>query len=348
MKSGKATMADVAKRAGVSPATVARVLYSNGYVIAEKRAIVEAAVRETGYRPNVMARGLRTSKSFTFGLVVSESRLNAFHPYVAHEVQLEALKHGYTVLTLNNNSDGLVEKRGVQRFLDQRVDAVIFCAAMDPVNVRLTAKAGIPIVQIERQAALVGSAVTVDARVGMDEAVGHLRRLGHERIAFMGGTGAGLTEQPASETVEALRLRSFRDAMAAVGLPVIAGFTPVGPYYADNSERQTGYLLMKELLAAPQRPTALIAGADLLAAGALQAIREAGLSVPEDVSVIGYDNTMAEVLTPALSSIAQPIADLGRVAVRLALRAISDPEASPQREVFPTHLVLRASTTTPR
>ena len=92
-------MSDVAKKAGVAPATVARVIYGNGYVAADKRKIIEKALKDTGYRPNVMARGLRTSRSNTLGLVVSEGRLNAFHPYIAHEVQLEALKHGYTVLT---------------------------------------------------------------------------------------------------------------------------------------------------------------------------------------------------------------------------------------------------------
>src|SRR5260221_574691 len=122
MKSSKATMSDVARRAGVSAATVARVLYKNGYVKDETRQAVEAAVEVTGYRPNMVARGLRTSRSFTLGLVVSESRLSAFHPAVAHVVQLEALKRGYTVLTLNNQADATMEASGVKRFLDHHVD----------------------------------------------------------------------------------------------------------------------------------------------------------------------------------------------------------------------------------
>ena len=118
-----------------------------------RRKIVEAAIAETGYRPNITARALRTSRSYTMGMVVSEGHLNAFHPYVAHEVQSEALRHGYTVLTINNKAGQEVERLGVQRFLDQHVDAIIFCAALDPENVRLALAAGTPCVQIEREVA---------------------------------------------------------------------------------------------------------------------------------------------------------------------------------------------------
>jgi LacI family transcriptional regulator len=349
MKSAKPTMSDVAKRAGVSPATVARVIYSNGYVTTEKREIIEAAVREIGYRPNVMARGLRTARSFTLGLVVGESRLNAFHPYIAHQVQLEALKHGYTVLTLNNNDDARAERQGVQRFLDQHVDAIIFCAAIDPSNVRLAANARVPIVQIEREIASVGNMVMVDARVGMIEAVTHLHQLGHSRIAFIGGRlDFRPMEKSESESVEFRRLQFFKEAMESFGLAVPEEYILTGPYYAENSERQTGYKLMRSLLAESPTPTAVIAGADLLAAGALQAIAEADLKVPRDISIIGYDDTMAEILTPPLTSIAQPIKELGRNAVELAVSAIEKETFPDTTRTYPTNLVVRSSTAEPR
>ena len=221
MKSRKITMSDVAKKAGVAPATVARVIYGNGYVAADKRKIIEKALKDTGYRPNVMARALRTSRSNTLGLVVSEGRLNAFHPYIAHEVQLEALKHGYTVLTLNNNSDAEVERMGVQRFLDQHVDAIIFCAAVDAANVRLCNKARVPIVQIEREIAAVGSFVLVDPQPGMTEAISHLATLGHKCIAYIGGRiDATVSEKPNGQSVEALRLAAFERAMQEMNLTI--------------------------------------------------------------------------------------------------------------------------------
>jgi DNA-binding LacI/PurR family transcriptional regulator len=349
MKPRKATMADVAREAGVSPATVARVLYANGYVVAEKRTIVEGALRKTGYRPNVMARGLRTSRSFTMGMVVSECRLNAFHPYVAHEVQIEALKHGYSVLTLNNNHSDAVEDAGVQRFLDQHVDAIIFCGAVSPNNVRLTASAGIPTVQVEREVSRIGNKVLVDPQPGMNEAVAHLRELGHERIAYIGGMlNERRVEKQTKLSVEEHRERAFGIAMTGAGLSVSPELIQLGPYHVESSNRQTGHVLMRRLLALENPPTAVITGSDLLAAGALQAIREENLMVPGDISVIGYDDTMAEVLTPPLTSIAQPIAELGRMAVTVALHAIGRANAKPRVETFRTKLVLRASTAQPR
>jgi LacI family transcriptional regulator len=347
-KPGKPTMADVAERAGVSPATVARVLYENGYVSAKKRAIVRAALHETGYRPNVMARALRTARSFTLGMVVSESRLNAFHPYVAHEVQLEALKHGYTVLTLNNGASEKIERDGVQRLLDQRVDAVIFCAALNPENVRLIAEAGVPTVQIEHEGAKVGWFSLVDAMPGLREAVDHLCALGHSRIGYVGGQRcARRTESRQIESPETQRVDGFRRAMKMAGLDAPEHYIRLGPYYMERADRQPGWTMAEELLSLPEPPTALLVGSDLLAAGALQAIHHVGLSAPQDVSIIGYDDTMAEILTPPLTSIAQPIPELGRNAVTMALEAIADPDAAPRRITVPTKLVIRSSTAAP-
>lgn len=345
-KAGKATMADVAKRASVSAATVARVLYKNGYVKQETREAVEAAVQATGYRPNMVARGLRTSRSFTLGLVVSESRLNAFHPAVAHIIQMEALKLGYTVLTLNNHADAAMEAKGVGRFLDHHVDAVIFCTAIDPANVRLIHSNGIPTVQVERLVAKVGGFVSVDPDGGMRDAIDHLYQLGHRCFAYLGGdVDSRLIESAPSDAVEATRERLFVEQLARHGIAVPDTYLRKAPYYLENRpRRQSGHRLMQEILALDPRPTAIVCGSDLLAAAALQAIGEAGLAVPADLSIIGYDDTLAEILTPALSSIAQPIEAMGKLAVELALEAINNPTAPARKATVPTRLVLREST----
>ncbi|WP_423069486.1 LacI family DNA-binding transcriptional regulator [Devosia sp. CN2-171] len=345
-RAAKATMTDVAQLAGVSAATVARALYKNGYVKEETRQAVEAAVAATGYRLNSLARGLRTSRSFTLGLVVSEPQPSAFHVQTANVVQLEALKLGYTVLTLNNHGDAAMEAAGVRRFLDDRADAVIFCAAIDPANVRLIERSGIPTVQIERQVALVGGLVLPDAEQGMREAVDHLYALGHRDFAYIGGVGHfDLMEGPKSEAVEPKRERLFLESVARHGLSVPPAYVRRGAYYIDGGQRgQPGHELVKALLELRPRPTALICGSDLLAAFALQAISEAGLRVPTDISVIGYDGVLAEILTPPLSSIAQPIEELGRLAVEMAVAAIDDPNATLQPCVIPTRLLLREST----
>lgn len=344
----KATMSDVARRAGVSAATVARVLYNNGYVKQETRTAVESAVQETGYRPNMVARGLRTSRSYTLGLVVSESRLNAFHPAVAHAVQVEALRQGYTVLTLNNNADPETEAAGVHRFLDHHVDAVIFCSAIDPANVRIIAENGIPTVQVERRIANVGGIVTVDAHDGMREAIDHLHGLGHRRFAYLGGQAdSSRMEGRADDAIEAVRERLFRENLLRYGIVVQPEQMHAAPYY-DGSKpaRQPGHRLMKQVLGLADRPTAVICGSDLLAAAALQAISEAGLRVPDDISIIGYDDSMAEILTPALTSIAQPIDELGERAVLMALDLIQSGSPKPLEVATRTRLVIRESTGT--
>ncbi len=342
-------MEEVASRAGVSAATVARVIYNNGYVKHETREAVEAAVAATGYRPNMVARGLRTSRSFTLGMVVSESRLNAFHPAVAHVVQIEALRKGYTVLTLNNHADPAMETAGVRSFLDHHVDAVIFCSAIDPANVRLIANKGIPTVQVERSVATIGGVVTVDAEQGMREAVDHLHGLGHRRFAYMGGeVDTSRVEGPSSEGIEIVRENLFRQNLSRHKVDIEEAYILSAPYYDDSRPaRQPGHALMRRLLALNPRPTAVICGSDLLAASALQAISEAGLSVPRDISIIGYDDSVAEILTPALSSIAQPIQELGRNAVDLALQAIDDPSLEDRIVSTSTSLVLRESTAKP-
>ncbi|MGO7860149.1 LacI family DNA-binding transcriptional regulator [Rhizobium leguminosarum] len=345
----KATMADVASRAGVSAATVARVIYKNGYVKKDTREAVEAAVAETGYSPNKMARGLRTSRSFTLGMVVSESRLNAFHPAIAHVVQIEALRNGYTVLTLNNHADPAMETAGVRSFLDHHVDAIIFCSAIDPANVRLVASSGIPTVQVERPIADIGGVVTVDAEQGMRDAVDHLQGLGHRIFAYIGGeVDTSRVEAPKYLGIEVVRERLFRESLARHAITIDEAYILSAPYYDDGRPpRQPGHTLMRRLLALNPRPTAVVCGSDLLAASALQAISEAGLSVPHDISIIGYDDSVAEILTPALSSIAQPIEEMGKKAVTLALQSIDDPTLGDQTMSTSTSLVVRESTAKP-
>lgn len=346
MKTSKATMADVAKKAGVSAATVARVIYNNGYVKDETRIAVESAVKLTGYSPSLVARSLRTSRSFTLGMVVSESQLNAFPPAVAQVIQLEAVKHGYTVITLNNQNIAELEEKGVRRLLDHHVDAVIFCTAVHPANVRLIEERGTPTVQIERVAARVGNVVTVDGEKGIRQAVDHLVAQGHRTFAYFGGDKSSkVTELPPDEAVEALREQHFLESLRAHGITGGENYIRRTPYYVEGKPaHQPAFYLIEDILKLVPRPTAIICGSDLLAAAALQGIHAAGLKVPEDISIVGFDDTLADILTPALSSIAQPVEDLGRLAVQLAMSAIENQATPAKSLVTTTTLVLRQST----
>lgn len=344
MNTAKVTMAEVARRAGVSPTTVARVLYSDGYVIAEKREAVLKAVEETGYRPNVLARGLRVSRSFIIGMILTGGSRNPYFAKVADSVQTSALEEGYTVLAANNRYSPDAERAAVERFLDHQVDAVVFCEACDPQNVHLVLDRGVPVVQIERQIAAVGHLVRTDSAAGMLAALQHLTGLGHERIAYIGAGAENLQGEGRKEdSAESLRAAAFAAAARQVGLALPAERVILCDGYLDASGApEPGANAMRQLLHQRDVPTAVVTGSDLLAAGVLQAIHQMGGNVPRDFSVIGFGNSLAPWMTPALTTITQPMAEIGRAALQLATDGSAP---SSDREIcLPTSLVVRAST----
>lgn len=340
------TMADVARHAGVSPSTATRVVYQNGYVSEENRRRVEEAVKVTGYRPNAAARALRTQRTFTLGLVMSQATANPFYSHVSHALHVEAARRGYTLLSLNHDGARASETEALQRLRERSVEAVIFCHARDAANVQAALDAAVPVVQIERQKLLGCRVALVDQAPGISDAVAHLAGLGHRRVAFLAGDPNRRDEALAPEkSVEAQRIAAFLAATARAGMA--REDTPVVTTDYDSQIAEiplAAYMLGRELLARDPRPTAIMAGSDIFAAGVLQAAYEAGLRVPDDVSVIGYDNSFAAFLTPPLTSVAQPLADLGRAAIDLAVEGIERPDTTPRSEIFPTRLVVRQST----
>ena len=345
-KRQKATMADVAKHAGVSPSTATRVISQSGYVSEENRRRVEEAVRVTGYRPNIVARSLRTQRSFTLGLVLTEAATNLFFARVSQAVNAEAQRRGYSLLTINHGGSRVAEHDGLQRLRERSVEAIIFCHALDPANLAETIEAGVPVVQIERQTLRGGRLVLVNQEPGVAAAVDHLLGLGHRRIAFLAGNpaGRGPAALPQQDDVEAQRIEAFLTATARAG--IAQGDTPI--VLADYEPSRVDVTLAssrlgRELLARDPRPTAIFCGSDLLAAGVLRAVHEMRLRAPDDVSVIGYDDSFGAYLSPPLTTVAQPLEDLGRAAIDLAVEAVEAPSA-PRAETYPTRLVVRRST----
>jgi LacI family transcriptional regulator len=346
MKLKSATLLDVAREAGVSRATVARVLSSGGYVGGETRRRVEEAVRKTGYRPNVMARSLRTQRTFTIGHITSEFTQNPFFAHVARSIEREGLAHGYKTFLYNQDGSDAHERAGVEQFIERRVDAVIFTYPRDPQSLEMLRAAAMPVVQIERDLTTDTHALLVDNYAGAAAGMAHLLELGHRRIAFIGGDPQ---KHPRSSrrprSVEEERLDAYRDALVSAGVSIDERLIWLGPYYEpDNGINIAGYRAMHSLLELPERPTAIFTGCDILAAGALQALYEANLRIPDDISVVGFDDTTARILSPRLTSVAQPMAQLGKTALQLALAQIDDPDTPPQTIILSPHLVVRDST----
>ncbi len=346
MKPKSATLLDVAREAGVSRATVARVLSAGGYVGEETRLRVEEAVQRTGYRPNVMARSLRTQRTYTIGHITSEFTQNPFFAHVARSIEREGLAHGYKTILYNQDGSDAHERAGVEQFIERRVDAVIFTYPRAPESVAMLRAAAMPVVQIERDLTTDTDAVLVDNYAGATAGMAHLLQLGHRRIAFIGGDPdlhPRSCRRPRS--VEEERVDAYCDALRSVGASVDERLIRLGKYFEpDNGINIAGYRAMKSLLELPERPTAIFTGCDVLAAGALQALYEANLRIPDDISVVGFDDTTARILAPRLTSVAQPMAELGRTALQLALAQIDDPDGEPQTIILSPHLVVRNST----
>lgn len=336
---------DVARAAGVGTSTVTRVMRGDTNVTAETREAVLAAVRQTGYQVNSLARGLKQRRSFVIGHLLRSTVPNPFYVTVARGVEDVAKARGYTALTHNVQGASEAEFSGIDTFLNWQTEALIFTTATDGANVDLAVSRKIPVVQVERPKSSKAPAVLVDNYSGALAAMRHLTDLGHRDIAYIGG----IPMSPASAYVERERIAAFRDALAAVGARGRESFL-AGPLYlvdVENSLRP-GYEAMAALLTSGRIPTAVQCINDIIAAGALQAIRDAGLRVPEDISVIGFDDTLGAYLSPQLTTVQLPAYELGQAAAAMVIDAVETGNPVVVPAPIEAALILRRSTASPR
>jgi LacI family transcriptional regulator len=353
MMSKNTTLIEVAERADVSIATVSRVLRNKGYVAPQTRKRVEEAIRATGFRVNAVAQGLRSQRTLTIGHLMQSIAPNPFFAQVALGVEGEARRHGYSVLLFNVNDNAQFEAEGLNRLIERRVDAVIFTTAVDAANVAAAVAAGIPVVQVERYTPVATHMVRVNNYIGSAAATQHLIELGHTHIAYIGvdpAQGSTNTGYPGHREVDEQRMAGFTETMQHYHLPVKQNLLRICRNYGGVGDIATApaeaFEAARSLLAERPRPTAIFATYDIFAAGVLQAVYEAGLRVPADISVIGFDNTYAPYLAPQLTTVDQPMLDIGRAAARIVVQTLQEepPPLSLRTETLATRLVVRAST----
>ena len=328
---GRPTIHDVAKRAGVSKSLVSLVMQESPYVSDERRAAVLQAVEELNYRPNTMARGLVQQRSQVLGVLLSNLH-NPFFADVVTGIEAEALERGYRAFF--NTGIRVPEREAIalETLLQLQADGLILAGTL--LDMKTINKAGkaVPIVLISRatRSQHVDS-VGGDERLGARIAVDHLLSLGHTRIAHIdGGRGAGAKR----------RRRGFEAAMAAHDLEPIV--TP-GSYTEEGGAEG-----VRELLAMDQHPTAIFAPNDLAAIGCLQALSDAGRSVPGDVSLMGYDNAwLAGLRHISLTTIDQPRHELGTTSVQLLMERLEDGRKESRHIVLEPSLVVRSTTAPP-
>jgi LacI family transcriptional regulator len=325
-----ADIRDVASRAGVSVATVSRVLNDSARVSAATRSRVTAAMKDLGYRPNAVARSLRTEATMTIGLIIGDI-LNPFFTALARAVEDEARAAGYTVVIGNADERPEQQDHYVQVLLEQRVDGLLLCPTGEVTPmVRAAADSGRPLVFVDRMLpGLDVPSVRVDTTEAMHALISHLHGLGHRRIAFISG--------PAMLSTGRERTATFTDAMRAHGLDVRPEYLKAGDFRAASGKAITaGFLDL------PEPPEVIVAGDNLMMLGTLDEVRARGLRIPADVAIASYDDVPWFIhLEPPVTVISQPVMELGTQAVRTLLDRIGSRSA--RSAVLPASLVVRRS-----
>ncbi|MFH0520499.1 LacI family DNA-binding transcriptional regulator [Streptomyces sp. M41] len=332
-----ATMADVARSAGVSVATVSHVLNGTRPVLPRTRQTVLDAMEELGYTPNTLARSLVTSRTRSIGLAVSAIS-NPYFTEILQGVEAAALEHGYSLLIADPHDDPKHERKVVQLLHERRVDGMIVAPSADPRElIAYLGRHMVPTVLLDRVVDIPADGATpfdqvcADSAEPMAQLVTHLAGLGHRRIALVAGL-PGL-----STTSE--RLSGYREGLTTAGLAYDENLVVHGDSASAGAEEAAGTLLSR---ATP--PTALVTANNAMTIGALRALRDRGLSVPEDIALCCFDDfAWADLFSPRLTAIAQPSRDIGRQAVRVLLDRLDSPDGPTRTVRLPCTFVHRTS-----
>jgi LacI family fructose operon transcriptional repressor len=318
---------DVAALAGVSVATVSRALGS-GPVSADLRERVEQAVAQLGYRPNLSARRLRSQHSHTVGLIVSDIR-NPFFTAVSRAVEDAAYRAGMRVILCNVDEDDKKEEMYLRLMQEERVSGVIFSPTNATARRFRPDRFEFPVVMIDRSGPPgLTDAVVLDNPLAARQLVEHLIGRGYRKIGGLFGN---------SSTTGAERAAGYEAALLEKGLPVSARFVAPSIEAAEEA--------VKAWLAEPARPDALIASNGLLLQGAVRALMDAGLSIPGDVALAGFDNdTWTGLVGKGLTVIEQPVYDIGALAMEMLLSRLENPALAKRKLVLNGVLLERGST----
>lgn len=328
-----ATMKQVALRAGVSIATVSRVLNDQPNVTPEARAKVLKAIEALNYRPSRVARRLRVKHTQVIGLIISDIQ-NPFFTSITRGVEDVASRNGYSLILCNTDEDAERERVYLEVMHDENVAGIILASATETGHDFELLGHEIPLVAMDR---LIRDAqvdtVLVDNVNGAYQAVTHLLSLGQRRIGFIG--------MPHHITTGRERQEGYEKALAENGMQIDSRLIRHGKF-----KQEAGYKQALDLLSLPEheRPTALFVANNLMTLGALNAIHEKGLSIPDEVAIVGFDDMpWAVSLSPPLTAVAQPTYELGRTAAEMLLARIADPNRPPTQIRLPLELVVRES-----
>jgi DNA-binding LacI/PurR family transcriptional regulator len=329
------TIKDIAKRAGVTHSTVSRALRGNTLISPQTSARIRKIAAEMGYQPDAAARSLKTNRSQVLGVIVS-SLADPFFSEILQGIEDRAQENGYGLFIAASQHNLKREQAIVRTMREHRVDGIIICStSFSAAQARMLLEYNFPTVVVNNQSAdNFRYSIYHDDVDGCRQVTRHLIGLGHRRIAYLGNASSGRT------TLD--RLTGFREEVAAAGLPVPENYV----HQVSGGKPEHGVAGAEYFLSLQERPTAIVCYNDLIATGVLKGLHAAGLSVPDDLSVTGFDNIEFSAFTqPPLTTFDQPKRFIGAEAARLLLALLRcEPDDGEKVKMLKGELLVRAST----
>ncbi|HEX4500679.1 MAG TPA: ribose operon transcriptional repressor RbsR [Scandinavium sp.] len=328
-----ATMKDVARLAGVSTSTVSHVINKDRFVSEAITEKVNAAIKSLNYAPSALARSLKLNQTRTIGMLITAST-NPFYSELVRGVERSCFERGYSLVLCNTEGDEQRMNSNLETLMQKRVDGLLLlCTETHQPSPEIVQRyPSIPTVMMD-WAPFDGDSDLIqdNSLLGGDMATQYLIDKGYTRIACIAG--------PLDKTPARLRLEGYQAAMLRSGLPVVEGYI-----ITSDFEFGGGLTAMQSLLALPVPPQAVFVGNDAMAVGVYQALYQAGLSIPKEMAVVGYDDIeLAAFMTPPLTTIHQPKDELGELAIDVLIHRMAQPGQKQQRVQLTPELVVRGS-----
>lgn len=328
------TIYDVAREAGVSMATVSRVVNGNPNVKPATRKKVLDVIKKLGYRPNAVARGLASKKTTTIGVVIPDIS-NAFYSEVTRGIEDIAAMYHYNIIISNSDLQLNKELQLIETLLEKQVDGLLFLGGQVTDEHReIFEHAHVPIVlTATRDEKRQMPSVLIDQKQAALDATSVLIQEGNKRIGLIGG--------PLTDMVKGYpRYLGYKEALTESGIDLDDSLIQIGDY-----RYKSGYQCMQSLLELEERPTAVFVLSDEMAVGAMHAVQDSGLHVPQDISIVGFNSIpLSTQVRPLLSTVGVPMYDIGAVAMRLLTKYINKEEVETNQVLLPYQMILRNST----
>ncbi|MFD0676578.1 MULTISPECIES: LacI family DNA-binding transcriptional regulator [unclassified Paenibacillus] len=312
------TITDIAKYINVSPAMVSRVIHNSGYVSKEKRELIEKTLSELNYVPNKVAQGLKSQKTGMIGHILPRAYPNPFWAGLCQSIDEYADECDYQILRLFTYNDPKRELKQIEEMVARKVDGIIFTSASSKENIQRVVDMGIPTVMVERPLDVMGvDKVLIDYVEASYVATKHLLRLNHKNIGYIG-------VDTSVNVVESERYNGFQRALMEEKITTDNKFIK----FCESYSPQYGFHLMEEMILSDFLPSGIFVASDVLAIGVLQALYKHRIRVPDDISIIGYDNSYADILSPPISSVGLPLKEMGEAAINLILERMKSKTTS--------------------